>query len=73
MSKAEIDEAFKDELFIKNVCFSYDHSYGLRNEEQKANIQFECKEWMRAIANSWEYRKLRLDPDNRITLNTATI
>lgn len=72
MSKSELEEAFKDELFISNVCFSYDHSYGLQSEERQAEISFQCKEWMRAISNNWEYRILKLNPMDKLKHTAKT-
>lgn len=48
---------FNSDIFINNVCLSYDHSFGLMTEEEQKKIRFECKEWMRAISNNWEYFK----------------
>jgi hypothetical protein len=48
---------FNSDTFIKNVCLSYDHSFGLMTEDEQKRLRFECKEWMRAISNNWEYFK----------------
>ena len=46
---------FTSDLFIENVCISYKHDFGLMSERDKKALRFECKEWMRAIKNNWEY------------------
>ena len=43
--------------FIDNVCLSYRHDFGLIAEQDRQRLRFECKEWMRAISNNWEYFK----------------
>jgi len=53
----EMNQAFSDELFISNVCFSYRHDYGLMSKEEQDKLRFECKTWFGAITNNWEYRK----------------
>ena len=37
---------------ISNYCSSYRHDFGLMNSEDKKNLEFECKEWLRAISNN---------------------
>jgi hypothetical protein len=48
---------FNSDIFIDNVCLSYRHDFGLMAEQDKQRLRFECKEWMRAISNNWEYFK----------------
>ena len=48
---------FNSDTFIDNVCLSYRHDFGLMAEQDKQILRFECKEWMRAISNNWEYFK----------------
>ena len=48
---------FNSDTFIDNVCLSYRHDFGLMAEQDRQSIRFECKEWMRAISNNWEYFK----------------
>lgn len=48
---------FNSDTFIDNVCLSYRHDFGLMSEQDKQRLRFECKEWMRAISNNWEYFK----------------
>ena len=48
---------FNSDIFIDNVCLSYIHDFGLIAEQDKQRLRFECKEWMRAISNNWEYFK----------------
>ena len=45
------------DTFIDNVCLSYRHDFGLMAEQDRQRLRFECKEWMRAISNNWEYFK----------------
>jgi len=52
-----LEKYFSNPLFITNVCLSYRHDYGLLNEEGKKKVEFECKEWMRAIVNNYGYAK----------------
>jgi len=52
---ADIIERFNSEKFINNVCLSYRHDFGITTEYDRQRIKFECKEWMRAIKNNWEY------------------
>lgn len=51
---------FNSDIFIDNVCLSYRHDFGLMTEEEQKKLRFECKEWMRAISNNWEYFKNNL-------------
>ena len=46
---------FNSDTFIDNVCLSYRHDFGLIAEQDRQRLRFECKEWMRAISNNWEY------------------
>ena len=48
-----LEDKFKDDNFINNVCLSYKHDYGLLSLEEKEKIKFECKEWLRAILNNY--------------------
>jgi hypothetical protein len=45
------------ELFSKRWMVSVRHDYGLMAEQDRQMLRFECKEWMRAISNNWEYFK----------------
>jgi hypothetical protein len=40
------------EMDIFNICLSYRHDYGLLTAEEQHTLQFECKEWARAIYNN---------------------
>jgi len=55
--KDEVIKRFQSDKFIDNVCLSYRHDFGLMSEEDKKMLRFECKEWMRAIVNNWNYFK----------------
>ena len=55
--KPAIQNRFDSDVFIDNVCLSYDHSFGLMNEKDKSYLRFQCKEWMRAIRNNWDHFK----------------
>ena len=44
-----------DDKFIYNICLSYRHDFGLLNDEDKKLIEFEAKEWIRAILNNLPY------------------
>ena len=57
MDKMYIKKLFSDDKFIGNVCKSYRHDYGLMTEEQRKSLEFECREWMRAIINNLKYEK----------------
>ena len=48
---------FDSDKFIENVCLSFRHDYGLMAEQDRQRLRFDCKEWMRAITNNWEYFK----------------
>jgi hypothetical protein len=48
---------FNSDTFIDNVCLSYRHDFGLMSEQDRQRLRFECREWMRAISNNWEYFK----------------
>jgi len=48
---------FNSDTFIDNVCLSYRHDFILMAEQDRQRLRFECKEWMRAISNNWEYFK----------------
>lgn len=52
---------FKSGEFVNNVCLSYRHDFGLMPEDGRNKLLFECREWMRAITNNWEYHR---DKDN---------
>ena len=53
----DIISRFNSDTFIDNVCLSYRHDFGLIAEQDRQRLRFECKEWMRAISNNWEYFK----------------
>ena len=50
-----VSNRFSDNKFITNVCLSYDHSFGLMTAEERKKVEFDCKEWMRAIKNNEPY------------------
>lgn len=51
----DVKNRFNSDTFIDNVCLSYRHDFGLMTEKDKQILRFECKEWMRAIVNNWDY------------------
>lgn len=51
----DVISRFNSDTFIDNVCLSYRHDFGLIAEQDRQRLKFECKEWMRAISNNWEY------------------
>ena len=53
----DVISRFNSDTFIDNVCLSYRHDFGLIAEQDRQRLRFECKEWMRAISNNWEYFK----------------
>ena len=53
----DVISRFNSDTFIDNVCLSYRHDFGLMAEQDRQRLRFECKEWMRAISNNWEYFK----------------
>lgn len=53
----DVISSFNSDTFIDNVCLSYRHDFGLIAEQDRQRLRFECKEWMRAISNNWEYFK----------------
>jgi len=60
ISRLEVGDAvtrFNSDKFIENVCLSFRHDYGLMAEQDRQRLRFDCKEWMRAITNNWEYFK----------------
>ena len=59
----KLKDLFTDENFIENVCLSYRHDFGLMTDLQREQLIFECKEWMRAIENNYQYAKAK-NPDN---------
>ena len=54
---------FSDEVFIINVCLSFRHDYGLMEVNERNQLQFECKEWMRAIINNWQNKRSHVFPN----------
>jgi hypothetical protein len=40
---------------IENMCISYRHDFGLMKEEQKNELRFQCKEWLRAYENNLDH------------------
>lgn len=40
---------------IENMCISYRHDFGLMKEEEKNELRFQCKEWLRAYENNMEH------------------
>jgi len=50
-----VRQRFSSDKFIENVCLSWRHDFGLLAEQDKQLIRFDCKEWMRAIDNNYEY------------------
>jgi hypothetical protein len=57
LNKGAVISRFNSDTFIDNVCLSYRHDFGLMAEQDRQRLRFECKEWMRAISNNWEYFK----------------
>ena len=57
LRKHAVISRFNSDTFIDNVCLSYRHDFGLMAEQDRQRLRFECKEWMRAISNNWEYFK----------------
>ena len=45
----KIDSSYS---FIKNVCLSYRHDFGLMTIDDQHNLLRDCKEWIRAINNN---------------------
>lgn len=46
-----------DELTDKQVvsaCFSYRHDYGLLDDKAKGHLEFQCREWWRALRKEFE-------------------
>ena len=37
---------------IADACLSYDHSFGLMDEDQQKRLRFEAREWWRSIARA---------------------
>lgn len=52
------------EKVISNLCMSFRHDYGLMSDEEKHNLEFDCKEWCRSIYNNW---------NNAITILTTEL
>lgn len=49
--------AVPDELTDKQVvsaCFSYRHDYGLLDDKAKGHLEFQCREWWRALRKELE-------------------
>lgn len=61
-TKAEIELLFKREDFITNLCLSYRHDYGLLSPNEMKILNFECKEWLRAIINNWDNINASIPP-----------
>ena len=40
---------------VDNMCMSYRHDFGLMAEQDKQELRFECKEWLRAYENNREH------------------
>ena len=40
---------------VDNMCMSYRHNFGLMAEQDKQELRFECKEWLRAYENNREH------------------
>ncbi len=65
-----VSSRFNSDTFIDNVCLSYRHDFGLMAEQDRQMLRFECKEWMRAISNNWEYFKNGLQPATTAIFST---
>jgi len=52
-------DILKDEDFIRNVCASYDHSFGLLTEQQRQQQMFNCREYLHAITNNLPYHEVK--------------
>ena len=42
---------------IASACLSYDHSFGLMDQERRDRLRFQCREWWRSIARAAEVRE----------------
>jgi hypothetical protein len=62
----DLREVFNNpsEKVISNLCMSFRHDYGLMLDEEKHNLEFDCKEWCRSIYNNW---------NNAITILTTKL
>lgn len=39
---------------VVSACFSYRHDYGLMDSKARGNLEFQCREWWRAICKELE-------------------
>lgn len=46
------DANARETLLVDNMCLSYRHDFGLMSPEDKQNLRFECREWLRAYRNN---------------------
>jgi hypothetical protein len=46
------DANARETLLVENMCMSYRHDFGLMSQEDKQNLRFECREWLRAYRNN---------------------
>ena len=53
-----------DTKFIGNVCLSFRHDFGLMPIEDRLKLQFEAKEWIRAINNNLPYAELSVKAES---------
>ena len=68
--KKQVEARFESSIFVENVCVSYRHDYGAIDHKERLKLQFECKEYMRAILNNWDSFYLYPDSKNKREIPT---
>jgi hypothetical protein len=48
-----------DHAFISDVCFSYNHSFGIMPEIERDMLIWQCKEWIASINKNIEHNNLK--------------
>ena len=57
MVEERLSELSNDPKFLFDICLSFRHDFGLLSAELQEGINFQAKEWLRAIQNNLKTRE----------------
>ena len=57
MVEEKLRELSNDPKFLFDICLSFRHDFGLLSAELQEGINFQAKEWLRAIQNNLKTRE----------------
>ena len=57
MVEEKMSELSNDPKFLFDICLSFRHDFGLLSAELQEGINFQAKEWLRAIQNNLKTRE----------------